>query len=468
MLRLLAALGLMLAMLLTVPSVRAAPNDPRRPGEPAAARQASSMPPDVRRGAPYDGRAPARDSGRGLRVVPQTLLFVPRVAVTLVSRTAVAALDWLQRSGLGRVLHQVCFAAQGRLVTLPILNWERGLTAKAGAALTTNLLFGKPRRAGLHAEAAAGHRDTWHAALRIFPLGLPAHTQRERLGLAFTARYDRRHDRPFFGRGYRRAPDGLDSDVLWATFDGDIFTARARLRIRLWRSLALDLAVGADWLRQRHFNLPPTTAATQNLVDALAADLAPREDASFTAMMALSVGSALGDTGAMRPPIPAPGLRARLWARARVGEGDTGQHLDLGGIFEGFAGLGGPHRRLGLRAEVRAVIRLNDHDVPLLHLPCLGGPTSMRGFVTGRFCGASLATITTAYHQALLPRLWLSLFIDWGGAFPEGLAFADWSAVDVAGGAALSLRITRLSWMRFQVAGSRDGASVFMGWGGAP
>lgn len=170
----------------------------------------------------------------------------------------------------------------------------------------------------------------------------------------------------------------------------------------------------------------------------------------------------------MERPIPEPGIRARLWARARVGSHESGPHVDLGGTLEGFASLWGAHRRLGLRAVVRAVVRLDDQEVPLLHLPCLGGPSSMRGFVSGRFCGESLAALTAEYHQALHPRLWLSLFVDWGGAFREGFAGTSWSAVDVAGGAALALRITRLSWMRLQVAGSRDGAAVFIGWGGAP
>lgn len=464
--KLIVVLMLTAAPLLAVPSARAGPNPaPRtapRTAPRSAARPTSSTPPDVRRGETYDGRAPARAGGHALRAVPRTLLFLPRVAVTLISRTTVATLSWLQTSGLGPFLHRVCFAFGGRMVTLPTFAWERGLTPKAGVSVTTNLLLGKPRRAGLHAEAAAGHTDTWHAELKVFPLGLPAATQRARLGLALTTRYDRRHDRPFFGRGYQRAPAGLDSDVIRARFDGEIFTADATMRIRLWRTLALVLGVGADWRRQNDFDLPLPTAATGNLVDALGDELTPREDVAFTARVALGVG------GPMGRPIPAPGIRARLWALARVGSRDTGRHLDLGGTLEGFAGLRGSHRRLGLRAVVRAVVRLDDHDVPLLHLPCLGGPSSMRGFVSGRFCGESLAALTAAYHQALHPRLWLSLFLDWGGAFRENFAGTTWSAVDVAGGAALALRITGQSWMRLQVAGGRDGAAVFIGWGGAP
>jgi hypothetical protein len=459
--KLIAALGLAVTPLLAATPTAAGPG-PTRHAPRRAARAASSTPPDVRRGEAYDGRAPERVAGHGWQAVPRTLLFLPRVAVTLVSRTTVAALDWLQRSGVGPFLHRVCFAFGGRMVTLPTVAWERGLTPKAGASFTTNLLLGKTRRAGLHAEAAAGHRDTWHAALKVFPLGLPGLTQHERLGLSLATRYDRRHDRPFFGRGYRRAPPGLDSNALCARFDGEVFTADATGRIRLWRTLALELGVGADWRRQRDSDLPQPTAATLDLVDALGAELASREDVSFTALVALGVG------GPMGRPVPAPGFRARLWARARVGGNDTGHHLALGGALEGFSGLWGSHRRLGLRALVRAVARLDEHDVPLLHLPCLGGPSSMRGFVSGRLCGESIATLTAAYHQALHPRLWLSLFIDWGGAFREGFIDATWSAVDVAGGAALALRITRLSWMRLQVAGSRDGVAVFLGWGGAP
>jgi len=460
--KLIAVLLVTVAPLLAVHSVRAAPAPAGRTGPRPTARPAPSTPPDVRRGETYDGRAPARPGGQALQAVPRTLLFLPRVAVTLVTRTTVATLDWLETSGLGPLLHRVCLAFGGRLVTLPTFVWERGLTPKAGISVTTNLLLGRPRRAGLHAEAAAGHTDTWHAGLKVFPLGLPAATLRSRLGLALTARYDRRHDRPFFGRGYARAPAGLDSDALRARFDGEVFTADAGLRIRLWRTLALTLGVGADWRRQNDFDLPQPTAATADLADALSDDLAPREDVAFTARMALGVG------GLMDRPIPAPGIRARIWARARVGSRDTGRHMDLGGALEGFVGLDGSHRRLGLRAVVRAVVRLDEHDVPLLHLPCLGGPSSMRGFVTGRFCGESLAALTAAYHQALHPRLWLSLFVDWGGAFREAFAGTTWSAVDVAGGAALALRITGLNWMRLQVAGSRDGAAVFLGWGGAP
>jgi len=390
------------------------------------------------------------------------LLFLPRVAVTLVSRATVATLEWLHTSGLGPFLHQVCFAYDGRLVTLPTLAWESGFTAQAGAALTTNLLLGKSHEAGLHAEAGAGHRDTWHAALKIFPLGLPAITRDRRLGLALTTRYDRRHDRLFFGRGYRRAPAGLDSDALGARFDGEVFTADATLRIRLWRSLALHLGVGADWRRQNDFTLPEPTPTTVELVHALGADLAPREDVSFTARASVTVGGPVGRA------VPAPGARAALWALARVGRSDTGRHVDLGGVLEAFAGLGASHRRLGLRAVVRGVVRLDDRDVPLLVLPCLGGPDSMRGFVSGRLCGESIAALTAEYHHALHPRLWLSFFLDYGGAFRERFAGATASAVDLSGGVALALRITGLNWMRLQVAGSRDGAAVFFGWGGAP
>ncbi len=455
-------LGLWAATLLGAPSALAAPGPASRPVPRASRPAPKSKPPDVRRGEPYDGRAPAVDPGHGLRLVPRTLLFLPRVAVTLVSRTTVATLDWLQRSGIGPLLHRICFAVNGRLVTLPTISWERGLTPKAGVSMTTNLLFGRSRRAGLHAEAAAGHRDTWHAALKLFPLGLPAATRNKRLGLVFRTRYDRRHDRPFFGRGYARAPVGLDSDDFEARLDAEIFTADAMLAIGLWRSVALELAVGTDWRRLNDADLPPPTAATLAIVDALGDELVARQDVAFTAGMALTVG------GPVERLIPAVGFRARLSALARVGVHRLGTHLDLAGSLEGFTGLWGTHRRLGLRARIRAVVRADDHTVPALHLPCQGGADSMRGFVTGRFCGESLASLTASYHHRLHPRLWLSLFIDWGGAFREGFADSSLSAVDVAGGAALALRITRLNWMRLQVAGSRDGAAVFIGWGGAP
>lgn len=472
--KLIAALGLAMASLLAIGSALAGPDPATRPpprprardrpstsqSKPPAKRQAK--PPDVRRGEPYDGRAKARSTGHALLAVPRTLLFVPRVAVTLVSRATVAAVRWWHTSGLGPFLHRVCFAFDGRMVTLPTLVWERGLTPKAGLTFTTNLLLGKARLAGLHAEAAAGHRDTWHAALKIYPLGLPATPQGARLGLALSTRYDRRHDRPFFGRGYLRAPASLDVDKFRARFDGEVFTADATLRIRLWRTLALHLGVGADWRRQNDFTLPEPTPATADLVDALGAELTPREHAYFTATAALRVGGLPGRS------VPTPGFRANLWARARVGAHDKGRHLDAGGVLEAFAGLPGSHRRLGLRAVVRGVIRLDDYAVPLLHLPCAGGPSSMRGFVSGRLCGESLAVLTAEYHHALHPRLWLSLFVDYGGAFRERFTGATAKAVDVAGGAALALRITRINWMRIQVAGSRDGAALFIGWGGAP
>ena len=106
-----------------------------------------------------------------------------------------------------------------------------------------------------------------------------------------------------------------------------VFTADAALTVRLWRTLALDLSLGVDWRRLNEARLPPPTAATLEAVDTLRDELVPREDAALTAGVALAVG------GAVLRQIPGVGLRARVWARARLGVHDLGHHLDLGGVL---------------------------------------------------------------------------------------------------------------------------------------
>jgi len=457
------AAGLLLAT--TGTPVRATPAAGSRAQSPShKAGKGSVGPPDVRNGEAYDGRKPPRPSARALQAIPRALLFLPRVATTVLTRTVVTAVDWWERSGVGPFFHRVCFAFDGRLTVLPLIAWERGLTPVAGAAITTDLLFGRKRRAGLHLEAAAGHANVWHTRLALYPLGMPgqgAQSGGRRLQLTIEAGFARRDDLPYFGVGYLRHAPGATADELESRLGSEVFEGSATLRIRLWRSARLGVGLGADWRRLSDGRAPSEAKPISRLYGTDHSGWSTGV-ATFVPTLLLEVG---GLTGRL---LPAPGFRGQLSAAARVGDDDVGRHLSLRGTFEAFVGLGGGYRRLGLRTHLEGVVKLGSRAIPLLHLPTLGGPHTMRGFVSGRFRGETVALVQMEYHMALHRRLWLSLFIDWGGAFREGFQEASGTAVDVSGGGALSLKITPYNWMRLQVAGSRDGAMVYIAWSGAP
>ncbi|MFH2008799.1 MAG: BamA/TamA family outer membrane protein [bacterium] len=448
--------------------LRAEPVVTSRQKQPAGDRKGppAKRPPDVRNGEAYDGRAPRRPSARALQAVPRALLFLPRVAAAVVGRTVVAAVDWWEQSGVGPFFHRVCFAFDGRLTVLPLVVWERGQNPVAGAALTTDLLFGRARRAGLHLEAAAGHAHVWHALLKLYPLGKDGQgthrAQRpHRLRLTIEAGFARRDDLPYFGVGYRRPGPGATAAELESRLGSEVFQGGATLRVRLWGSAFLGLGLGADW---RRLSDGRSSLEAEPISRLYGTDHAGWATGVLTFVPALLLGAG-GDTGGL---LPAPGIRGQVSAAARVGDDDVGRHLSLKTTLEAFVGLGGGYRRLGLRAHLEATIRLDSRPIPLLHLPTLGGPDTMRGFASGRFRGEAVALLQLEYHMALHRRLWLSLFIDWGGAFREGFKDASAEAVDVSGGGALSLRIAPDNWMRLLVAGSRDGALVYIAWRGAP
>ena len=462
---------------------RAAPVSREVPPRASAARPrvtARPSPPDVRGGAPYDGRRPRRRATDPLRTLPRVLLFLPRAASALLMNTGVALVSWWETSGVGSFVDRICFPLGGRLVLLPTVLWEQGLTAEAGASLTTDLVFGRRQRAALHLEGGAGHRQVWHIALRVHPFGLPADTPDPARGdqtttddyrwprargpspgsLSLDAQFNKRDDAPYYGLGYHQ-PAGNATVPLAARMTTEIMEAGVWARVRLWRSFHLAFRLGADWRR--------LSDGRDGLSDRPLATVYGTDHAGWNrGMGAFVTGASLGVGGAVGEPLPKPGIRVRARALLYFGDAALRRHVAYQGDLEGFVRLGSPFRRLGFRARLAGVYGLDSPNVPLLYLPTLGGETTMRGFRTGRFRGETAVHVAAEYHFALHARLWLGLFFEVGGAFRQAFSKASLSGMDLDGGAMLALRIAAFSWLRLQVAGSRDGAALTLRWGGAP
>jgi hypothetical protein len=421
-------------------------------------------PPRVARGETYDGRRPPAPAP-AWTIVPRTLLFVPRALLSLGVRAVAAGLDWAEQSGLAPVVRRVAWAWDGRLRIQPVFGWDQGTTPVAGARLATDLLLGPGRRAVLVAEGAAGAPDVWRVRLRLDPLAdpLPGRTRipgGRAVTLGVEAAFERRDDRPVFGVGYLRRPlDGAAVPV--ARLASDVLTADVAVGVRAGRHVRLGLRLGADWRRVDEGRRGLAVLRAADLVDATGPGFGDGL-AAFAAELTAAFGPVPG------PVVPRPGLAARGSARFLVGAGPASRFAALAGEASAFADLGGGERLLGARARASGVLGLGGRAVPLPYLPTLGGALTMRGFAPGRFLGDGVASLSAEYHAEVHRRVWLGLFVDWGGAFLRDDPVPALRRIDVSGGASLAWRLAPGSWWRLQVAGSRDGAQVSLGWEGAP
>jgi hypothetical protein len=413
----------------------------------------------VRSGEPYDGRAPERDRYLPARLLPRAALFLPRVAADLLLRITIATVDFLERSGALALGRRIFWAWDGRLRVLPEGGWRSDLTPTVGAVLATDLLYGPSRRAGLVARGYAGARQVFGASLGLGLLGLrlPGSAPLPgRVSLDLRGGYDRRADLPFYGLGRQETlggalamPSRLGRELAWA----DLL-----FELRLWRSLRLGLRAGLDW--RRSSDGLALSGDDEPISRVYGTDFVAFGEPiwAFAGGLRLSVGEAMGEL------LPEAGWRGAAAATALAGAEGFSRILLLEAHLEAFAGLGMGAQRLGLRGLVAGLGGLGGEEVPLPHLPSLGGLTTMRGFPAGRFQGETLAWIALEHYAALHPRLWLCLFVEWGAAWREAFsegAPRQWA--NLSGGGWLGLLVAPGLWLQLQAAGSREGPQLFVG-----
>jgi len=382
------------------------------------------------------------------------------MALALVLRSAVAVSDWLERSGVLSGIRRVLWAWDGRLRILPVGGFRSDLTPLAGGYVATDLLFGHGHRAGLVARGAYGDPEVWVARLRLLPLGLslpgrPPLSGRWRLVL--DGGYRTRDDAPFRSVGYVR--DRPDITLPLAQYRREIAHGLAGVSVRIWRRLRLRLRLGYEWRRFSDGERGEGDAH-RPFSEVFGTDWAGWNQGlgGFHADLRVAWGGRLGRL------LPRPGVRAALAVALWAGAERLGRLARLSADLEAFTAFGGGYQRLGLRGRVRALAGLHGQPVPLVYLPRLGGLDTMRGFPGGWLRGESVAWLGLEYYAALHPRLWLGLFVDWGGAWREWFTEHGWDRLDVAGGGWLGLRLAPGLWLQVQVAGSREGPQVYVGW----
>jgi hypothetical protein len=418
----------------------------------------------VRAGESYDGRAPKKKTGAAaLRVVPRAALFLPRIVLAVLLRTAVAATDWLERSGTLSLIRRVFWPWDGRLRILPVGGYRSDLASLAGGTVATDLLFGPRHRAGLEAVGSGGDPEVWMARLRIHPLGLalpgrPPLPGRWRLVL--DGGYQTRDDVPFRTLGYLRGPP--DEDIPVVQYRREVAHGHAGVAVRAWRRLRLRLRLGYEWRR-----FSDGERNRDKDYDPFSERFGTRWPGWRQGLGGLRADLQVAWGGRLGRLLPDRGIRAVLGASLWAGKERAARLVGLSADVEAFVTFGGGYRRLGVRGRARALTGLHGQAVPLVYLPRLGGLRTMRGFSGGWLQGESVAWLALEYYAALHPRLWLCLFLDWGGAWREwftGRRRDWWDRVDVAGGGWMALRIAPWLWLQLQVAGSREGPQVFIGW----
>jgi hypothetical protein len=356
------------------------------------------------------GRLDQEAGDSTLRVAARGVLFVPRMAVTLVT-TPFHGLIWAEDrySATDRAAHR-----STNVRISPIASYETGFGASIGARVVDPDLAGT--RAAVQAAIGLGYRVRARAAIdsddRIAGV---------RLGLE--TGYERIPDLPFYGIG-------------------NAATGEAEYELQETRVGALaDVAIVHD--------LHVVASTTFAHVTTGLADEMPAIDQTFPGLVGFGAPhdaiypelELRWDDRAAATPFMPPGVHsAGSLARAfggRVIELQGRDFFHYGAELQHYWRLGGAPRVLGIRLYGEGVTG-SVADIPYYELPALGGDVYLRGYTFDRFRDRLAAFTEVQYRWDLSSYADAYLFVDTGRVYRayDALTLSD---LRVGFGAGVSL-----------------------------
>ena len=372
--------------------------------------------PDQASGIEHEEATPASER---LLWIPRTILFVPRWVLWGVGQPFRGGAWAYDHYDLDGVYRRAFWNDKETFGIYPVIAYESGFGASAGARLVHTNLFGHHERLRVRGDVGMSGRALAGGLLQS-GAEIP-HVQLD-LDLA----YEHRPDEPFYGVG------------------DDATMGEVRFREDLKRVvLAANIELAA-----------PLTLRLSDALVARSLDDMPVETGSLEAQ--LIYDSRRPSEKYATPWIDATGWRAAIYGGITRGFGDDPtDFFTYGGEIQRFFDLYRGTRVLGVRLMVEAI----DGNASFVDLPRLGGSEYLRGYPRGRFRDKALTLATAEYSWELGNYFAAYTFVDAGRVWPS---LADVALEDPRLGYGIGLQAhTVLDYFgRVQLAASREGDYV--------
>jgi hypothetical protein len=397
---------------------------PPAPPRPAALPPPSASPGDRRPRPDYEGRErDAPDLAATLVWAPRIIFFpVHAVAEYGLRRPLVFAITAAEKHFVFTRLERVFTWWDGRAGFFPTFRVDLGLKPVAG-------FFTFVHGLGHPDNETAASASIWNDRLLVVRAQDAARVFRDRTGtLAVSGSYVRRPDGIFYGIG----SDSRNEDKSLFFYRRMDVAAALEGRPSGLNRVGIDVT-----LRRARFEGSGTSATTPDITSRLGGPGQPPLPPGFGAGYALIVPRLHVVLDNRRPPdedYRGSGLRLEADGAYAVDPGETAtSFFSWGAEAAALWDFSGYNHVLGARVNVRFIEKLGSNPVPFTELASLGGPELMRGFLAGRFLGASTVEATLNYRYPIWSFADSEIFASVGNAFGEHLdgfaprkLFASW------------------------------------------
>ena len=402
------------------------------------------------------GRVDERDEHDGAgRWIARGLLFIPRVAVTVVFAPVEGTAWAVERYQLLDRAQRLFFNDAGTFGVFPTFQLEAGFGVNAGGRLVHRDLFGAHEHFDLRASGGGRFRQ------RVATELASGARFGKRVSIELGAEYEKRPKDVFYGIGNADemlSPQPIDPAIDAATetrFRHRIMRATGAFDVRLASAFHVR---GAGAITDHEFDRSDTGAPIDEvfMTDRLAGYDGVRNGYAELELRWDSRGRA-NDYEPIS--VISSGQLVALFAGRVTALDDSEDFWRYGLDVQQFFRIGPGPRVIALRSHGEAVTGDRD-EVPFNELPRLGGKSVLRGYPLDRFRDRVALVSSVDYQWDLTSTISASLFVDAGRVQPS-LADLESSDLRVGYGMSFDLHTARSFLARASIASSIDGGVFF-------
>ena len=439
------------------------PSDPEHVDDIVPAAPQTDAPPPKQ----ADGMVkPPKPKGRW-RIVPRTILFVPRYALDIALHPVRLGLTAFDKYALDKRVEDLVFNDARTFGVWPVLFVETGFGVNGGVRVLHRNLFGHRERLRLRAGWGGIDRQIYAATIDSGNLLGPE----ARITLGGTFRMS--PSLWFFGIGDNPlgAVPVLDrNESLEPPIDPlspaasvpvryrrDLALGSLRVRLAMTQHTVFEFGQTLKWARfsaaqDDHASLPAIYDTT-NMVGW------QRHPFDVYLETAVAYDDLRTTADYISSATPSTGWRLRAYGGFTEGLVDSPSHYGATGIdAQRYIDLYAGTRVLILRAQADHVFGRRAH-IPFTDYPALGGPQFLRGYLRDRFRDRFSTLLSVEYVYPIFARASGFLFVDAGRVWHDALAVR--ARVPHFGfGGGIQIHTPTSYLMRLQLAGSPEGFFV--------
>jgi hypothetical protein len=387
------------------------------------------------------GRTDEIDESDGAgRWVARGLLFVPRVAVTMVMAPVEGGAWAIERYQLLDRAQQLFFNDAGTFGIVPTFQLESGFGLNLGARVVHRDLFGAKERFDL--RTSGGGRFNTRVATE-----LSSGKRFDRVSLHLGGEFEKRPKDPYYGVGNdEMSPETrFRQRILRGTGTVDVRVASA---FRVLAAGAItdriyDRSDTGDAIDEVYMDLPGYEGGVRNTYGELELRWDSRGRArDYEPISVIATGQLLA-----------------VFAGRVTALDDSKDFWRYGVDAQRFFRLGPGPRVLSIRSHTEAVTGDLD-ELPFNELPRLGGKDVLRGYASDRFRDRIAMVSSVDYSFDLAPTVSATLFVD-AGRVQRSFDDLEISDLRVGYGLQLDLHTSRSFLARASIASSKDGGVFF-------